>query len=230
MLFKLLVTALSVTILSTVCVAKEKLSMPKKAMFQSVPMKNATILQEGKNKLYCPTCGMTLPMFYKTNHVATHEGKTKQYCSIHCLAGQKDAKDIKVVDTKSLKFINASTAHYVVGSDKKGTMSMISKYAFATQAEADTFAKANGGKVTDFNGALEVAKKDFSPKVMEKMKAKKAMMAKKGAKVYSSKCKQGDLPKFASVGEAKAYVVENKLCEGVKGKPLQVLGLYLFTK
>lgn len=34
-------------------------------MFQSVDMKKATIVQSGDAKMYCPTCGMTLPMFYK---------------------------------------------------------------------------------------------------------------------------------------------------------------------
>jgi hypothetical protein len=33
-------------------------------MFQSVPMQKATILQDGETKIYCPTCGLTLPMFF----------------------------------------------------------------------------------------------------------------------------------------------------------------------
>ncbi len=207
----------------------------KMTMFQSVPMDKATILQEGKNKMYCPTCGMTLPMFYKTNHAGTIDGHTKQYCSIHCAVMVKDLKkmdlkDIKVVDTKSLKFVDAKTAHYVIGSSKKGTMTMVSKYAFADKAAADAFAKENGGTVAGFKEAWESSKKDFSPAMMEKMKAKRALMAKKGGEVYASKCKQTTLPKFNSVADAKSYVKENNLCGDLKGKPLQVLGIYLFTK
>jgi len=204
-------------------------------MFQSVPADKATILQEGKNKMYCPACGMTLPMFYKTNHAGTIDGHTKQYCSIHCAVMVKDLKnmdlkDIKVVDTKSLKFIDAKTAHYVIGSNKKGTMSMVSKYAFANKADAEAFAKENGGTVGTFEDAWAAAKKDFSPAMMEKMKAKKAMMAKKGGEIFTKRCKGENIPKFNSVADAKSFVIEKGICGDIKGKPLQMIGIYLFTK
>jgi nitrous oxide reductase accessory protein NosL len=206
-----------------------------KMMFQSVPMDKATLLQNNKEKMYCPMCGMTLPMFYKTNHAATHEGHTKQYCSIHCLVADKemkksDLKDIKVVDTNSLKFIDALTATYVVGSSKKGTMSMVSKYAFATKDEAKDFAEKNGGKVLSFDEAYKIAQKDFSQKAKQKMMAKKSMMARKGEVVYLTKCKKSDLPKFNSVAQAKAYIVQNGVCKDLNGKHLQMIGLYLLSK
>ena len=198
-------------------------------MFQTVPAGKATILQKGKAKMFCPECGMTLPMFYKTNHAATVNGKVKQYCSIHCVVDdmKKGSKltDIKVVDVTSLKFIPAEKAFYVVGSGKKGTMTMVSKYAFANKADAEAFAKANGGKVTDFNGAMEEAKKDFAKD--SKMIAKKqAMMAKKGEMIYGKMCQKTD-KKFATTAEAKAFIVENKLCKGLNGKQLQAVGIYL---
>jgi len=34
-------------------------------MFQSVPLKDATILQSGKNRFSCSNCSMNLPAFYK---------------------------------------------------------------------------------------------------------------------------------------------------------------------
>jgi nitrous oxide reductase accessory protein NosL len=214
---------------------KQTKSRPHKMMmFQSVPADKATLLQTGKEKAYCVNCGMTLPMFYKTNHASTVDDKQKQYCSIHCLAQDimqgKDVKDIKVVDTNSFQFIDAKKAFYVLGSHKKGTMSPVSKYAFATKQEAEAFAKENGGDVSDFAGALALAEKDFSPEVKEKMMAKKAMMAKKGAMIYSQKCQKTTLPKFDSVASAKAFISEKNLCPDVKGKGLQALGIYLFTK
>ena len=238
MLKTVLATAIMVVLFAG-CSAKEeaissKQSKSKMTMFQSVSADKATLLQEGKEKAFCPNCGMTLPMFYKTNHASTLDGKAKQYCSIHCVAEDimmgKDVRDIKVVDTNSLKFIDASKAIYVLESSKKGTMSGKSKYAFSTQKEAAAFAKANGGTIGDFDATLALAKKDFSPAVKEKMKAKKMMMAKKGEKVYKMKCKQTTLPKFDSVAQAKSHVGANNLCSGVKGKPLQALGIYLFTK
>jgi nitrous oxide reductase accessory protein NosL len=134
-------------------------------MFQSVPEAKAHIVQTGKEARYCSSCGMDLVKFYRTSHSAKVDGKQKQYCSIHCLektlkSGAK-VTDIKVVDTKTLQWIDATKAYYVVGSSKKGTMSRVSKYAFANKADAEAFQKEFGGKIMDFHQALEVAKKDF---------------------------------------------------------------------
>ncbi|WP_294956462.1 nitrous oxide reductase accessory protein NosL [Sulfurovum sp.] len=211
--------------------AMKQAGQPKKMikMFQTVPKGKATLLQEGKAKAFCPECGMTLPMFYKTNHAATVNGKVKQYCSLHCLAEdlQKGTKltEMKVVDVTTLKFIPVEKATYVVGSRKKGTMSAVSKYAFAKKADAEAFAKVNGGKVTDFTGALKAAKAEFAKD--SKMIAKKqAMMAQKGKMMYGKMCQKTD-KKFVSTAEAKAFIVSNKLCKGLNGKQLQAIGLYL---
>jgi len=135
-------------------------------MFQSVPPSKAHILQSGKEAKYCSNCGMDLVMFYRTNHAAKVNGKQKEFCSLHCLAevinsGAK-VSDIKVVDAKSLKWIDAKKAYYVVGSKVKGTMSRISKYAFANISDAKEFRHLKGGKIMNFEQALAVAKKDFS--------------------------------------------------------------------
>ena len=211
--------------------AMKSQGQPKKMMkmFQAVPADKATILQKGDAKMFCPECGMTLPMFYKTNHVATVDGKVKQYCSIHCVVEdmKKGSKleDIKVVDVKSLKFIPADKAFYVVGSSKKGTMTMVSKYAFANKVDAEAFAKENGGKVVDFKAALKEAEGDFD-KDSAMIAKKQKMMTEKGAMVYEKKCKKTD-KKFETVADAKAFILGNKLCEGINGKQLQAVGLYL---
>jgi len=136
-----------------------------KDRFQSVSLDKAIILQNGNDKLSCPACGMNLPKFYKTNHSAKVNGKIKQYCSIHCLVGDINkglkVKDIKVIDVQSLKFINAKDAFYVVGSSKKGTMSKVSKYAFASEKSAKSFAKKNGGEVLNFDETIKKAQNDF---------------------------------------------------------------------
>jgi nitrous oxide reductase accessory protein NosL len=199
-------------------------------LFQSVAPSKATLVQSGKEKKFCPVCGMNLPMFYKTNYAANVNGKEKQYCSLHCLVEDEelnhaDVKNIKAVDAISLKFIDAKKAYYVVGSKKKGTMSMVSKYAFKNLSDAAKFAKANGGTVMDFNAAYSEAKKDFANDA--RMIAKKQkMMAKKGAMIYNKMCQKTD-KKFSSVAEAKAFIIENKLCNNLNGKQLQAVGLYL---
>ncbi|MEA2091768.1 MAG: nitrous oxide reductase accessory protein NosL [Campylobacterota bacterium] len=199
-------------------------------MFQSVPMDKATILQSGKTKMFCPTCGMTLPMFYKTNHAATHKGHTEQYCSIHCLAEENikngaNLKDMKVVDVTSLKFIDVRDATYVVGSSKKGTMTMHSKYAFAKKADAVNFAKKFGGEILNFDETYKVAARSLE-KEMQMVAKKQAKMAKKGEMMYNKMCKKTDL-KFSSTAEAKAFVKSSKICGDMKGKKLQAVGIYL---
>jgi copper chaperone NosL len=199
-------------------------------MFQSVSANKATILQDSKTKMYCPICGMTLPMFYKTNHAATHKEHTKQYCSIHCLAEDKiknkaDLKDIKVVDVKSLKFIDATKATYVVGSSKKGTMSMVSKYAFLNKSDAVDFSKKFGGDVMGFDAAYKTASKGLE-KDMKMVSKKQAMMAKKGEMIYNKMCKKTDT-KFSSIAQAKAFVKSSRICGEMKGPKLQAVGIYL---
>lgn len=138
----------------------------KMERFQSVPVEQTTMLQTGEHKYACPECGMKLPMFYKTNHVATSNGKVKQYCSLHCLVDDKmnnksNLTDIKVVAVDTLKFIDVKDAIYVVGSDVKGTMSGLSKYAFEGRMSARRFAEEHQGKIMSFEEAYAYAKKDF---------------------------------------------------------------------
>ncbi len=140
-----------------------------KTMFQSVPFKQATLLQVGKDKTSGVVCGMNLPMFYKTNHSAILDGQVRQYCSIHCLAEDLRIKNlalenIQVVDVTSLKFIPVKDAFYVVGSKQLGTMSRTSKYAFATEKDALEFVQKYGGEIVNFRKAVYIAMQDFSKK------------------------------------------------------------------
>lgn len=136
--------------------------------FQTVAATNAMILQKGQSKTSCVVCGMHLPDFYKTNHASVQkDGTVRQYCSLHCLVydneiNKIDLYDVKVVDTATLKFIEAQSAFYVVGSNKPATMSHISKYAFEKRSDADAFAKLYGGNVMNFYDAYTVTMKDFN--------------------------------------------------------------------
>lgn len=134
--------------------------------FQMVSINDAILLQDGKDKQYCSICGMDLVRFYKTSHTAQNEqGKHIQYCSIHCLEDHLGEgirlKNPQVVDVASLKFIPVGEAKYVVGSKKRGTMSMISKYAFKNVEDAKLFQSKNGGEIMDFTKAREIAQDDF---------------------------------------------------------------------
>jgi len=136
-----------------------------KQRFQTVALDKAILLQDGADKSSGVVCGMNLPMFYKTNHSATLDGKARQYCSMHCLvedlAKKLPLKEIKVVDVTSLKFIDASKAFYVVGSRQKGTMTRVSKYAFMKKEDAQNFTKRYGGKIMNFEKTVELVKKEL---------------------------------------------------------------------
>ena len=159
-------------------------------MFQTVNPKDATLVKTDSSKEFCNVCGMHLTKFYKTSHVSTFKnGHKEQYCSLHCQAKihnhhKEKIKSIEVVDTNSLKLINAKNAYYVVGSSKKGTMSPVSKYAFLNKNEAKTFQKEFGGEIHTFDEALEIAKNSMK-KDNTSTNKKRAMMAKKGKKIYS---------------------------------------------
>lgn len=200
------------------------------AMFQTVPMEKTKMVQKGADKIYCPTCGMHLGKFYKTNHIH----KEHQYCSMHCLAENNQGKppaDVKVVDTKTLKHILANTAHYVVGSKKPGTMTSNSKYAFEKKADAVVFQKKFSGKLMSYKEAFDQAKKDMQ-KDMDMIQTKRTKKVYKvGKKLYDKRCQKEkiDLKKFTKIAELKAYINKNNICKNVKkDKPLQAITLYLW--
>jgi hypothetical protein len=51
-------------------------------------------------------------------------------------------------------------------------------------------------------------------------------MAEKGKMMYGKMCQKTD-KKFATTAEAKAFMVENKLCKDLNPKQMQAIGLYL---
>jgi len=195
-------------------------------VYQSIDVKDGTFVQKGEAKLYCSNCAMLLPKYYKTNHIHNHH----QYCSLHCLVESgvdvNLVDDIKVVDTNSLKFIDAQDAFYVVGSKQKGTMSITSKYAFSSQEEAIKFQKRYRGKIVHFQEAFEFATNDLShDKVMIKTKREKVVYE-KGKKLYDTTCKEIDLSTFEKITDLKVEV--QKQCKLTKDGQIQMVSVYLW--
>ncbi len=194
-------------------------------MFQTVPADEAQLLQSGPGKLYCPSCGMNLVKFYKTSHARGEH----QYCSMHCLVDDNaDAGGAQVVDVTSLKFIPVEKAHYVVGSEVKGTMTMTSKYAFAEKADAEAFAGKNGGEVMDFAAAEAMARKALE-KENQMITRKRSKMAEKGAKIFSTMCSDADLPQFSSIAEAKTHLASSGACGELNDGQYQAVAIYLMS-
>lgn len=196
-------------------------------------VENPVILQKGEGAAWCPVCGMSLKMFYKTSHAATEaDGQTRHYCSIRCLAAEHAhnlPSTIKAVDAGSAKLIDARTATYLIGSDIPGTMSMTGKLAFAAKADAEAFQKEHGGHLGRFNDALTQARSDKEKDDAMRMKKKEKMVYPKGKMLYEKLCKKPiDAHAFASLPALKAHIQTHALCSGVDEPKLQALSLYLW--
>jgi copper chaperone NosL len=202
-------------------------------MFQTVKAKDATLVKTNSSKEFCDVCGMPLTKFYKTNHVTEFKnGHKEQYCSLHCQAQIHEdyhdkIKNIQVVDTNSLKLIDATKAFYVVGSSKPGTMSPVSKYAFSSKEAAVKFQKEFGGEIHSFDESLKIAKEGLD-KDNKNLEEKRIPMAKKGKKIFDSLCNKEELKEFNSIGEAKQYLIDNNICKNLDSQMLQAVSIYLY--
>ncbi len=201
--------------------------------YRAVDPSKAEILQKGEGKNFCPICGMTLPMFYKTNHAAKVDGVDKQYCSIHCMVEDKEVNgknltDFKAVDNDTMKFKSSEEMYFVVGSKQPGTMSPISKYGFGTKKGAEDFAAKFGGEIMTFKELYAYVKKGLQ-KDIDATKKRQAKAAAMGEKIYAKMCKQTD-KRFDNPAAAKTYLEQTELCGKLKGKKLQAVALYLSGK
>lgn len=193
------------------------------------------LVQSGPQKEWCPVCGMNIEAFYKTSHAAKiHNHKERQYCSIRCLAVDMqehkiDTNDIKVVDVKTQKLIDAKSAFYVVDSDVQGTMSKVSKLAFGDKEEAEDFNIEHGGKIVDFAAALKMAQESLALDIEMVQKKKEKQIYPMGQKIFEKNCKNSiDINSYLEINELKAALSEKKLCGALKESELQPLSLYLW--
>ncbi|MCK5110500.1 MAG: nitrous oxide reductase accessory protein NosL [Arcobacteraceae bacterium] len=193
------------------------------------------LIQDGKEKLWCPVCGMSIKMFYKTSHASKLQNGTKrQYCSMRCLAVDMqeygiDTGAIVVVDAKTQKLINAKDAFYVVGSKISGTMSKVSKLAFKKESDAKEFIKNNKGKVVNFDTALKMAQKSLKSDIAMVKKKKKKKVYPKGKRIFEKMCKQDiDPTNYIEINELKSALKNDQLCKPLKEKQLQATALYLW--
>ena len=115
----------------------------------------------------CPYCGMMRMQWSHTRHLIVYDNDTVDgTCSIHCaaisLSLNMDAGP-KVIyagdagaegDVKPLA--DVAQMSYVIDPSKPGTMSMVSKYAYADPAKAEAEA-GEGASIVSFDYALRLA-------------------------------------------------------------------------
>ena len=111
----------------------------------------------------CAICGMSRPAFAKSRMLITFEdGSTFGVCSISCASSElsikeKKVKSVQVGDYTTEKLIDAKNAIWVINTKKRGVMSAVAKWAFATKPDAETYIKKNGGKLATWDEALAAA-------------------------------------------------------------------------
>lgn len=149
---KLWIAVLLVVSLGTVCLAADKVEAPDS----------------------CQRCGMDRTKFAHSRMVVTYtDGSSAGTCSINCVATdmketKKEVKSFQVADYNSKKLTDAKAAFWVIGGEKRGVMTTVAKWAFAEKRDAESFVKANGGKLATFDEALKAAVKDEADRTKSK--------------------------------------------------------------
>lgn len=155
---------------------------------------------QAEEQKWCPLCSMNLKMFWKTSHWLTFsDGKRVGYCSIHCASKiyQKRPTEIdqwEVADYHTKTLINAHRAYFLMGSDLPGTMTPVSKLAFASQDVAKSYQREHGGTLGTLDDALEraIEGRGEDMALIKKKKAKMSAMGKKLAERHGCYGCHGD--------------------------------------
>ena len=117
-----------------------------------------------ENPKDCKQCGMDRVAFAHGRMMVVYaDGTTAGTCSLNCAAVEikinkgKKVNALKVADYTTKKLIDARTAIWVIGGSKDGIMTEMPKWAFAGKGDAEKFVKENGGRIADFDEALNLA-------------------------------------------------------------------------
>jgi copper chaperone NosL len=111
----------------------------------------------------CPNCGMMRSMWARTWKTFRLVEGPREACSFHCLAEMAFKADQTPQDVQTALFLQprgmipAEAGWYVVGSSARGTMTSVSKTAFASRSTAAAFARSCGGDVMDYPATYRMA-------------------------------------------------------------------------
>ena len=152
------------------------------------------LVDELKKYPKCPYCGMDRTEYNHSRHLVQYDDHLVDgTCSIHCLAISlalnldRGPKAIYAADFGSKETIKplvlVDSATYLIGSKLKGTMSAVSKLAFAQKTAAQAAKAEQGGRLGNFDEALaesyanmardtQMIRKNRSEKVRKMMEKK----------------------------------------------------------
>jgi hypothetical protein len=143
--------------------------------------------EDVKTSPACIHCGMDREKFAVSRMVLEYDdGSTVGICSLHCaavdlvLAIDKAPTAIRVADFTTKRLIDAEKAVWVLGGAKPGVMTKRAKWAFEERANAEAFAKENGGVIASFDDVMKAAYEDMwsdTKMIREKRKMARAQKA-----------------------------------------------------
>lgn len=121
----------------------------------------------------CVICNMDRRQFHYARHLLHYgDGHAEGTCSINCAAEcmvrerRRGFTAIYAPDYgvagEPKPLIEVSTAIYLIGSDLRGVMSPVSKYAFSERAKAEAVIVVAGGRIATFAEAIAASLEDYS--------------------------------------------------------------------
>ncbi|HTG81574.1 MAG TPA: nitrous oxide reductase accessory protein NosL [Geobacteraceae bacterium] len=115
----------------------------------------------------CAQCGMDREFFaYSRMLIRYADGTSAGVCSINCAVTElkqnkrKQVVVLLVADYAGKALMDARSATWVTGGKKPGVMTPLPKWAFAKREDAQMFVRENGGTITGFDDALDLAIKE----------------------------------------------------------------------
>ncbi|HOI50937.1 MAG TPA: nitrous oxide reductase accessory protein NosL [Azonexus sp.] len=121
----------------------------------------------------CVVCNMDRRQYHYARHLLHYgDGHAEGTCSINCAAEcmlrerRRGFTAIYAPDYgvagEPKPLIEVATATYLIGSDLRGVMSPVSKYAFSERARAEAVQAVAGGRLGTFAEALAAALEDYA--------------------------------------------------------------------
>lgn len=110
----------------------------------------------------CSACNMEVFEKMMTRVEILTEDTIYHACGIGCATAimeGKKVKNVKVVDFKTFKLIDAKKAWFVTGSVILPARAMLPEFSFSSENEAKNFVQVYGGYVFDYSGIVSLAKK-----------------------------------------------------------------------
>jgi nitrous oxide reductase accessory protein NosL len=118
----------------------------------------------------CLLCGMDVDKSETAFYVKMASGRMYPLCSFQCvymlmMNTKEKAASVRTEDYSTCRLINAKTAYFLCESRLIPKGSMVPYIlAFASKDKAEEYKKKYGGRVLDFDGAMEIVKKSMMKK------------------------------------------------------------------